>query len=889
MTGPSKKPRKTFFQPASKADLNQFPPSNDDCRAVRGMLRDLADGELAAKHRQSVEEHVHTCRQCALALARAESEIWRLRQLKQDCPDVAGLPAELPAELPADLPAEFTAKVMGRVYHAIKAEAVESLTQSLGELAREERSAHSPSQGFNPSQGFTSRVMSQVQVESLRWSANSTQTGKLQKLWHGLQQPWVLPLAALLLVSLALLVQKLPTQQSGDWQVARAQSAYFDSAVGRQALQQGMDLAAFSQDEAVGVNAEIVIQTEAGGYANLALSVGDSQQSQVLQLGEQTQLALATPFVLHRGELDLQLAAAKILHLQDGTQLDFQPGHYALQAKAVQRFDAAVLPAADLRVRLLVYQGQVQLRRNGVVQQVVEGRIARFSTWSPVQVDILSDLSLWNLSLKKWQDIASRPETVELPDSEIDDRHWFGQILDPRTQEPVSGASVGLRTHRGYRRLSTDEEGRFQLQAEAELLNQYVVVEASSPEGDRGYGPLPLLVTKPSEGIGYRLYLDTTHRRLAGQIQDASLGAPDRIRLQPCVVDEVFGLLEKLGPYRSVGANGSFDIRGLPRVLESHLRLVVLAYTEDRAPSICYVAPLQSTDQCEDGSELSLQWILDSGVSRQLGGLPAEQQLTILEEVQGLPAGAAWQVRHVSTDAQGSALLAGSGQARLFLWQSQSPLQALVAQEGGYALDASVPPPASLQQPAYAEYLPATLLFPMEVEHRFARVQQIPDSGLRSYVSAHGAESRLPRPGTYIFLRDAAGQLSFLGEFDGLSALPYASPTQGQYELIGLAPDGAVGQLKLQVGEGAREDSLPLRASGTLMLPAELRRQLPAGAVIRLQSLTGAGVLLRTLSDLPGENEQQLQQIPADRYRIILPDGKTRSLRVAPEQVRRLR
>src|SRR5260221_6465987 len=69
-----------MLQPPDPEDLRRYPPADESCLRVRGLLRDYADGELEPALRAAVDLHVHGCRACALALSRAEHEVWRLRR-----------------------------------------------------------------------------------------------------------------------------------------------------------------------------------------------------------------------------------------------------------------------------------------------------------------------------------------------------------------------------------------------------------------------------------------------------------------------------------------------------------------------------------------------------------------------------------------------------------------------------------------------------------------------------------------------------------------------------------------------------------------------------------------------------------------------------------------
>ena len=66
------------YQPIGEVELVRHPPQDSVCAGFRGMLRDYADQDLAPKERSAVDEHLHRCRDCSLALARAELEVLRI-------------------------------------------------------------------------------------------------------------------------------------------------------------------------------------------------------------------------------------------------------------------------------------------------------------------------------------------------------------------------------------------------------------------------------------------------------------------------------------------------------------------------------------------------------------------------------------------------------------------------------------------------------------------------------------------------------------------------------------------------------------------------------------------------------------------------------------------
>jgi len=84
------------FQPASERDFQRFPPHTGECRRIRALLRDYCDQDLTSFLNSEVDEHVHGCRDCGLALSRHELEILRLRSAYQDeCTEIETVPEKL--------------------------------------------------------------------------------------------------------------------------------------------------------------------------------------------------------------------------------------------------------------------------------------------------------------------------------------------------------------------------------------------------------------------------------------------------------------------------------------------------------------------------------------------------------------------------------------------------------------------------------------------------------------------------------------------------------------------------------------------------------------------------------------------------------------------------
>ena len=108
-------------QGASEADLRLYPPRTDACARVRELLRDRADGDLTPLDQRHVDEHVHECRACSLALGRAELEVLRITRALAD------------TQGPPELGADFTSRVADAIRAEIESE---SDAESDAELER---------------------------------------------------------------------------------------------------------------------------------------------------------------------------------------------------------------------------------------------------------------------------------------------------------------------------------------------------------------------------------------------------------------------------------------------------------------------------------------------------------------------------------------------------------------------------------------------------------------------------------------------------------------------------------------------------------------------------------------------------------------------------------
>ncbi|MHC4512450.1 MAG: anti-sigma factor family protein [Planctomycetota bacterium] len=852
------------LQPRSAEDARRHPARSERCREVREMLRDHADGDLPPELQQQVEDHVHRCRDCGLALSRAELEVLRLKEalLDPDRREVGPSP-------------EFTAAVMAR---------------ARAELRREQEG--------QPTAGFTSRVMRRVERQVERESQDS-EGGR-----SGWRDRWVPLAAAVLLVALVVFVVNAAGGRATHVGVVAAEDAWLVTNSGVERLHAGSELPTGARLRTGGtglldLSLPAVAGRGRGGGSRLRLEADSELWIGDLSPGDAARgdpsLAGASAGDGDRGGM-LYLAHGRLcaasggvldVRLEDGTTVLLGAGDFRLEALVHQRFDHDLFQIPDLRVRLVVNKGQARIWRGGEGTEVVEGRVAYFTSRTPVRKDrAVSEELLW-ASLQNAAAIARRLADAERRQPPVVQEPWLGRLLHPVSRQPVAEGVVRLLSHLGPHTITTDAEGRFPAPDLPQLVDQFVVVSARAADAGGGlleHGPRVLALKQVVAGEAPAELVMARGRRLTGWLLDPDNRSIQGVRLLPVLVDEALGLVQPLpGQAVDLKPGGHFVVAGLPATLPPQVSLALVALSSDRAPQVCFSSQHADSDLQDRALQLSMRTMATVRLAR----LPAARDLQILQQVPGLPPQQLFGCRHVSSNPLREAKLPHGGGATLWLLRDQQPPQALVAgPDGVLRPDAEVDPPASIValragagHDLYASGIGQRT--------RFAQVAEVPDGGTPGYITVHQAGGPVQaRAGAMVFLcRDGVGVVpagttpgttaasTFLGLYSGSDPLPFAVP-DGGYRLLAINHEGRMGHVQVAAGaEAPPRLAIPVQATRSLVLSDDdVARARAAGGIVHLRRLR-PGWQMHLTRQVRATGPGELRGLLPGSYQLRLGDG----------------
>lgn len=412
-------PEHTAHQPESAHDSVKHPPKTDLCRRIRGMLRDFVDGDLEPGFEREVEDHVHECRGCDLALSRAEFEVLRLRAAFAD--DVAAA---------HDLPDDFASRVRARV--------------------------EDEAGGGAPSPDFTRVVMERVDRE---WRKPSLRERLPRRRWVA---------AAAVITALVIGWSLVPDEST------RAAAYLTAKADGVRILGASGEARAFTGEGPVFAHESLHLDRE--GRADVRVtSPQRSVDRGVIELDGPGALAF------HEASIALVAGAARVL-VEDGLTLDLlaatqvllTTGEFDLEVASRERFDSGLARERLRSVRLEVLAGQAIIVRGGVETVVQSGFVASFGDWRPIEIEPGITDPMIQASVRNRAIAREGLETRDL---------WTGRVVDERTGLGVAGAKVSVRLGGGRPvQVATDLDGAFELPASDATLG-VVAIEPPSGAG----------------------------------------------------------------------------------------------------------------------------------------------------------------------------------------------------------------------------------------------------------------------------------------------------------------------------------------------------------------------------------------------------------------------
>lgn len=834
------------YQPASPGDLARFPPRDGACRGIREMLRDHCDGELSDTERTRVDEHVHECRDCALALSRMELEALRLRQALVE-----------ESEEAAAVPADFVRDVMARI----------------GAIVLED--AETPPQ-------FTSRVMERVRRE---WPQPS--------LWRrafgsGRRIGATAAAAALLAVIGALAF--------GAWfGSAEEDAAGFEVVAAASAEIEGADGAVRSAEAGDGLREGDRLTTGPGGEALVSrLDVLPDPAGRPIPATRGSRLLLdagGAMRVLPKGRIAL-LAGTAVFECSERFEVEL-PGSATVALDAgsawvtvedVRRHDAVLAMVPVHRVRIEVVEGRARvLRGTADVTVVGAGQVARFDGWSTVEVEAAPTPELLARSYRAGRSPAVAG--VVGPAANGGSESWTGRVVDAATGRGVELASVEIRIGDGsVEKTRTAADGWFRFTSPG--AGAAVAIVRVLPPGREdaewaafGPEPMPLDVRGASRTRRLPPIALRPDVPVRGVVLNAAQGRVAAATIVPCIVDELFAIVDRVDDLAvQTDGDGAFTLRGLPTDLPRH-QMLALVVEKRGLPRHVRLDLGGRRGVVPTGP---LQVFVPDPHEVAIAGLRAGEEVRVLREIPGVPLAAMSEEFAATADAGGRAVLRGVGPGALWMIGSgDAKLHRLVAVAGAAAGDHTLV--ASEEITRSSADLDRLWSQPRQFVDRSAPVA-VAATGRRLGAAAPAAPPRASRyvavqgeerafaGRTQLFLEGADGSLRFLGEVDGPFSVPFVEPSVRPYRIVAIGANGAVGVLTAEEID-ASGGEIAMRDPGVVEIGEGLRGALEGGGLIAFDLLDGplAGRRFWRLCDV--QRGFQVGDLPPGSYSAVLPDG----------------
>ncbi|MCB9887424.1 MAG: zf-HC2 domain-containing protein [Planctomycetes bacterium] len=650
---------RVLHQPPNPRDLELFPPASTRCATIRGLLRDAADGDLQRIEHELVMEHVQGCRSCAVALSRAEHEVWLLRKSlggkslggkSLGGKSLAGTGGEArPSSTPA---AGFTNRVLNRLVldetSILSREVLEALRQGSDDADPAVDAAGPVGQG--PGGDLRKAASSPRSRAGLR-RVTSTGSVVLQR-----ERSRALPVRSLLFglcASVLLLVGILAfVTRFGDVFAPQSQARLLVTAASN-ARDGGGRLLGLGQG--LGEGEPLAIGRRGSADLEFHDSTAGNQPAARMRLGGDARMKLkdGVPMLLG-GDVNIESRRHIKVPLADGGAIGLGTGDYRLSVESARRRHGwdenwQDLPA-ELKVSVEVLGGQPAeiLTAGGGKTLVAVGEIGSYRTGG----DPIVSRGTGSSAVGEQATRQSAPPP--LTESEV---LLHGGVFE-RSGQPVGGANVAFGFLRDGQLHSTNGRSGFDGSLSAGLgrgnLGNFAIVYAEPPSSRpdlciKAPSAVPVTMAGDDATLAHRIVLSPSVRLTGTLVDDIGMGRP-YVRIQACVVDEWLGcVINWPGGLVTSNLQGGFEIAQLPYDLPPHQHLVLLLMDPTLQTTVVPV-PVRG-----DVAALSVLPVIRMAPLRTIDvrGLLPDTEYTVYEEVPNLPSRVALWQRTVRTDLSG--------------------------------------------------------------------------------------------------------------------------------------------------------------------------------------------------------------------------------------------
>ncbi|MCR9244090.1 MAG: zf-HC2 domain-containing protein [bacterium] len=628
-------------QPPNPDDLQRHPPQSATCARMRGLMRDFVDRELLPAEAAALEEHVHGCRDCGLALGRSEHERLLVRRVFPATSTTA--------------PAGFAAGVMGRL-----------LSEGLVDETELEQVELSES-------GLSETGLSETGL-SESGAANADAAGAVGQATRGRRRGGVLA-GARFLVSLPGVLMVAIMVLAGLVLVQGFQSAANEprpERIARLVITSSVDTHGMFGQKQVrlqsgdGLGDEQLVWVGAGGAAQADWHDKSErrQPAATFQLDGNAAVRLdnGEP-VLVNGQLQVEARRPFGLAVADGSRLELLgKGEYVLSAQSAagSRWDPSRGAPVDLRVSVEVMHGDgVRIQREDAPPIFVgAGSVA---TYAAGEISVRTPVAA---------DVRSRGDAPNTADAGPGS---FQGVVWERSGPAAVGAEVFVSYRHGLAMHSTHATV-----AQTGIFAFDTGLGGLSPNCDSSFAVLKVMPPshRPELGLvppqAFQVGLNGRHGRLhdsvvldASPLLDGHVLSGGRpvagARVLPLVIDEVFSTV-LAWPEGQVmtSETGQYSLSRLPAELPRHQRLALIVLHPSHEPKVVTVPVRGSEHRLHFDGQIDLSPMQ----SVTLHTLPQEQEVEIWQDVPGLPPGSCARLHTVQTDPVGKVpamLLGGEG------------------------------------------------------------------------------------------------------------------------------------------------------------------------------------------------------------------------------------